>query len=76
MNGIYIIYSDECTYSFDEVLFITPDETTKAVYDRLNQSYEMTEDLFLELVTEKYVSVKDKSGYTTNLKIDNIEMVE
>ena len=44
MNAICIVQTDDYTYACTEVFFLTNDVTSKVVYDKLCESYIITED--------------------------------
>lgn len=75
LKSIGIIYTDDCTYFFYEVLFVTHNEADNAVKEKLQELYDITEDQFIELACEGSTETHDKQGCEVKLEVRDIDLV-
>lgn len=75
MKAICILRSDDCTYSFEETLFVTNDELSADVHNRLKRDYIITEEQLFKLACNKEIEVIDKRGCKVTLSITDVEVV-
>lgn len=78
MNAICIVQTDDYTYACTEVFFLTNDVTSKVVYDKLCESYIITEDQFLKLVTEANSEIRVKArgrNFSSTLTVQEYEII-
>lgn len=81
MIGLFVYYSDECTYSYNELVFAFNESqrTSSAFVQKVLELYPLTgDDAILELQTAElhemlHVEVKDKDGYTYRVSIEKVE---
>lgn len=59
MYDIFECHSDDCTYSYDNVLFLTNDFMSINVQDKLKSMYDITDDDLVILFEEFYVEFKN-----------------
>lgn len=75
MKAICILRSDDYTYSFEETLFITNDELSADVHNRLKRDFIINEEQLFKLVCDKELHTKDVKGYQVTLTITDVEVV-
>lgn len=75
MKAICILRSDDCTYSFEETLFVTNDELSADVHNRLKRDFIINEEQLFKLTCDKELHTKDVKGYKVTLTITDVEVV-
>lgn len=75
MKAICILRSDDCTYSFEETLFVTNDELSADVHNRLKRDFIINEEQLFKLACDKELHTKDVTGYKVTLTITDVEVV-
>ena len=78
MNAICIVRTDDYTYACTEVFFLTNDVTSKVVYNKLCESYIITEDQFLKLVTETNSEIRVNArgrNFSSTLTVQEYEII-
>lgn len=75
LKSIGIVYTDDCTYSSYEALFVTHNEANIAVKEKLQELYNFTEDQFIELACEGSTITHDQHGYEVQLEVRDIDLV-
>lgn len=78
MNAICIVRTDDYTYACTEVFFLTNDVTSKVVYNKLCESYIITEDQFLKLVTEANSEIRVNArgrNFSSTLTVQEYEII-
>ena len=76
MKAVCIVRSDDCTYSFNETLFVTPDITLPSVWNRLVEMYGITTDSFIELACDGEVECYSKNNGMIHLIVEDVEVVK
>lgn len=76
MKGLFENCSDDCTYSYQNLIFVFEDEllATERFIQKLEELYPtITEnDLLTLIIEEEEIKVKDCNGYTTVVQIQNV----
>lgn len=77
MKGLFEICSDDCTYSYENLIFVMYDETPlyNSFKEKILDMYpNITDDQFLELVVdEDVIETVNKHGYDTRIQIKLVD---
>lgn len=80
MKGLFEKCSDDCTYSYQNLIFVFEDEllTSERFLKKLEELYpSITEnDLLTLIIEEGEIKVKDCNGYTTVVQIQNVLKID
>lgn len=81
MKGLFEICSDDCTYSYENLIFAFDDNmiTSNKLINAIKNSYpEITEDQILSLLIDfEYIETRNKvTGCIDNIFIDNVPTLD
>ena len=77
MKGLFEICSDDCTYSYENLIFVMYDETP--LYNSFKEKIlcmypNISDDQFLELVVnEEVIETVNTQGYKTQIQIQLVD---
>lgn len=82
MFALFTVHTDECTYSYENLLVVIPEftpENINKLSDHIKKSYELNEDQFLQLLdyenfeNDGVVLKENNSGFTAHLIIKRVD---
>ncbi len=77
MKGLYYVYSDNCTYYHEELIFCMTEETlySPRFKEKLNSMFPETPEMdYLQLVIDgETVVLYDDAGHSQEVKIGDVE---